>query len=62
MRPLLVQDWPGGVRLLIEMCSGLARDEMVRVGALRKLRGDMRGMCRCDFSGLFLAVYFKLLV
>lgn len=44
--PAPVQDWPGGVTLLIEMCSGLARDEMLKVGALRKLHGDMGGMCR----------------
>jgi hypothetical protein len=34
------------VQLLLDACGRLGREELARVGALRKLRGEVGAICR----------------
>lgn len=50
---LAVKDWPLAVSLLLEACSRLARDEMARVGALKRMRAGLGAMSRWVQGFLF---------
>lgn len=40
------QDWPAAVQVLLGACAKLAREELMKVGALRKIRSDMGTISR----------------
>lgn len=49
---LMSQDWTTAVSELLEGCQMLVGENLSRVGALRKLRGDLTRMSRWELLAL----------